>query len=219
MKTYINTLDPTSEKLKTTKEIVQFFYRIIGRKACVIFDNVEKEEDIKDLLVDKDSPHIIITTRFSGWKKENMIKLDAFDETDVKIYGEKYFGRKIGNEERLCEMLGGLPLAISQAFAFMKEKKQNVEEYCKKWKENDLIKNEDQTTAIIFNTFILALRDMKRKNPRIDEVLDIIAYISPDHLTRELIEDFNDKKEMTQEGYQLSKMGIEWPLFQYRHKK
>ena len=69
MKTYINTLDPTTENLKTTEEIVKVFYEKIGRKACVVFDNVEKEEDIKELLAEKESPHIIITTRFAGWKK------------------------------------------------------------------------------------------------------------------------------------------------------
>ena len=123
---------------------------------------MEKEEDIKDLLVDKDSPHIIITTRFAGWKKESILKLDNFSKNDVILFGKKYFeDRRLENEEQLCEMLGGLPLAVSQAFAFMKEKKQTVEEYCRYWKENDLIKNEDETTAIIFNTFIIALKEIK----------------------------------------------------------
>ena len=105
-------------------------------------------------MIFKDSPHIIITTRFSGWKNDKVIKLRTFDKTDVMIYGRKYFSRKLENEEQLCEMLGGLPLAVSQAFAFMKENNQTVKEYCQNWKKNGLIKNEDQTKVITFNTFI-----------------------------------------------------------------
>ena len=84
-------------------------------------------------------------------------------------------------------MLGGLPLAVSQAFAFMKENNQTVKEYCQNWKKNGLIKNEDQTTAITFNTFIIALNDMKEKCRNIDEVLSVAGYLSPNHLTKELI--------------------------------
>ena len=85
-------------------------------------------------------------------------------------------------------MLGGLPLAIAQAFAFMRQNEGlNITNYCDLWEQNQGVGDEDPTTAIIFNTLIIALRDIKLKLPTVDCVLDIIAYLSPDYLTKQLI--------------------------------
>ena len=84
-----------------------------------------------------------------------------FDVSDVQAYGTKYFGEKITDDEQViqsfCDMLGGLPLAISQAFVCIKDNKSNIEEYGKRWKECDKLKTEDLETSIIFTTFIIAL--------------------------------------------------------------
>ena len=88
--TYINALHPEeSASLKETKEIVEFFYRKVGRESCVVFDNVEAEEDIEELLVWKDkSPHVIVTTRFAGWKQGEVRRLGVFNDSDVSNYAK-----------------------------------------------------------------------------------------------------------------------------------
>ena len=40
---------------------------------------------------------------------------------------------------------------------------------------------------------------MKEINPDIDKVLDIIAYLSPDYVKAQLIEDFHRKKELEEQ--------------------
>ena len=55
------------------------------------------------------------------------------------------------------------------------------------------------TTSIIYNTFFVALKRMKEINPDIDKVLDIIAYLSPDYVKAQLIEDFHRKKELEEQ--------------------
>ena len=66
----------------------------------------------------------------------------------------------------------------------------------------------------MINTFILSLKDMKRKNPQIDKVLHVIGYLSPDYLEAQLIEDFN-KKPLKKEIQLLVDYSILTPSEQY----
>ena len=102
--------------------------------------------------------------------------------------------------KKFRDKLGGLPLAITQAFAFMKENNyKEVRDYIRMMKDYEEIKRLNPTTSLIYNTFLIALKRMKEINPNIDQILEIVPYLSPDHLTVKLIEDFQNKKSFKKE--------------------
>jgi tetratricopeptide (TPR) repeat protein len=209
IQTYMHTLYPASKEIKY-EELLEFFYEKIGNSACIVFDNVENEDSIKDLVPKKLRAHIIITSRYKNWNgsqialgitKRQMLDLNIFSVKDLLSYADRFFVGKLkisaAEAEELHTLLGGLPLAITQAFAYIKQNgAMTVADYCKNFKENQdkMIKSEDPELSTISTTLTLALHEIKRKDPMVDEVMNIAAYLSSDHITLELLESFNKKK-------------------------
>ena len=146
-----------------------------------------------------------------------MIEMQAFGIEDMKNYVRKCLaGSRVKqvDDEQLSkdvlafhELIGGLPLAFSLAMAYIQQKEIIISNFCDLFvKENNKEfisqKNtifEDKTTEeledhsenlnFISTVLILALVDLKRKNHNVEFVLDIIAYLSPDNISTNLVFD------------------------------
>ena len=162
---------------------------------------------------------ILVTSRYKKWDKpvEMVIEMQAFGIEDMKNYVRKCLaGSRVKqvDDEQLSkdvlafhELIGGLPLAFSLAMAYIQQKEIIISNFCDLFvKENNKEfisqKNtifEDKTTEeledhsenlnFISTVLILALVDLKRKNHNVEFVLDIIAYLSPDNISTNLVFD------------------------------
>lgn len=118
-----------------------------GQPPCLlVFDNVERKEDLEGLLPTDGGHHILITTRNGvAWPNNQRLDVGVMQEEEaidllVKIIGldketkkskEDLLKKLIGND-----YLGYLPLAITQAGAYIDAKSISIQEYMKEFKEN-----------------------------------------------------------------------------------
>ena len=204
--------------------IIDQFYRVLDgnrdatskRKYCILFDNAESMTQIAEFLPDAGSyPElnidVLVTSRFRNWEKPfyTVIEMRAFGEKDIENYIEKYFSHQANWAQRdktltdavarLNELLGGLPLAISQAIAYIHQNKISVSAYCdlitKSRKEiipfqrrTELANGEgSESLDLISPTLTLALADLRVKNQHVESVLDVLAYLSPEDINKKLL--------------------------------
>lgn len=107
-------------------------------RCLFIFDNVQDEEKIMQLLPGDFTGDIIITSLNSNWrKKENTILLKSLDPKESKelvLKSTNFSGED--NEhyaELLSEELGNLPLALEQATAYIRETGITINEYIQRF--------------------------------------------------------------------------------------
>mgnify|MGYP000911157574 CR=1 FL=1 len=224
--------DPKDKVRKKT--IIQRFFQIIGKeaddtngninrklkKACVIFDNADGMAQIADYLPDKRSfpklkIDILITSRYKKWEHpvDSIIELQAFGIEDVKNYISACIPNIATNQnvhqlaKDLNDLIGGLPLALSLAIAYIQQREMSVSEFCEivskennkefiplqSQKESDkelqLIEDENEMKNInlVSTIFTLALADLRLKYYNVEPILDILAYLSPDDISTNLL--------------------------------
>ena len=97
----------------------------------LVFDNVEKPNDIVDYVPTTLRGHVLVTSRFTDWSRfGTTITVERFTCKEAIDYivmsGATQDRNKAGN---LAEHLGYLPLALEQAAAFIRSSKLDVSEY------------------------------------------------------------------------------------------
>ena len=127
--------------------IVKQFYQVLSnhilnsknknKKFCIIFDNAENMSQVADYLPDsKYFPNlkvdILLTSRYQNWERpfDKKIEMQAFGVKENQTCIQRHFSDiKVNHDNassdvnKLNELLEGLPLAIWQAVAFIKQKK------------------------------------------------------------------------------------------------
>jgi len=114
------------------------------QKDCLlVFDNVEKVEDLEGLLPEQGKHHILITSRNEGaWPINQSLDVDVMtiDESIdliVKITGiNKTNEKNLSKLKILVNTLGCLPLALAQAGAYMKVRKKTIDDYLLDYKSS-----------------------------------------------------------------------------------
>jgi hypothetical protein len=120
--------------------------------------------------------------------------IGSFSPKETVLYAEKSIekDKKISEDEvlELHQLVDGLPLAISQAIAYVNQKKDfGVADYCRIFRKNqeETLKHGDPQVASIYTTLTIAMYEVKNKHALVDGIMDIIAYLSPDNIDRDLV--------------------------------
>ncbi len=191
---------------KSLEEIVEEIYEYFSdRKSLFIFDNVENYRAIeaylpKSMLGNK--PTLLITSRYRNW--ENVaptLSLNIFteQETEELIKKSLNLGEDIPHEriKELHQLLQGLPLALQQALAYIKLRRNTdtsfsfhhyIELYKEKTKEllnfNFVNYSNDPYLETVFTTWLITLCKIKTDPIGDDaiEILNIMAYLDPDNI-------------------------------------
>ena len=132
----MHALYPESQLIKSVTELIECFYFRIG-SACVVFGNLENEDELKTVICNNHQAHIVVTSRYTEWHLPK-IQLHSFNAQQLLNYATN---NKIGitnsEAEDLNGLLEGLPLAITQAFAYIQQNSQvSVAEYCDNYKKD-----------------------------------------------------------------------------------
>ncbi len=178
-------------------EVVEAVYASVRgtQDWLIIFDNAPSFRDVKDYLPPDDIGHIIITSRSPHWKgTASSVDLLVFAPDEAEDFLVKRTGiddragaRKLGDE------LGGLPLALEQAGAYIEESRITFAEYLKRYKEQreELKKLEhapEEYGKTLAVTLGLALQRVEEEMPRAATLLGLLAYLAPDDIPRSLFE-------------------------------
>ena len=117
---------------KSLEEIVDEIYEYFSdRKSFFIFDNVENYRAIETYLPKSmlgNKPTLLITSRYSNWENvASTLSLGIFteQETEELIQKSLDLAEDTPHEriKELNQLLQGLPLALQQALAYIKLKK------------------------------------------------------------------------------------------------
>ena len=190
---------------------------------CLVVDNLdelEMSEEMRELLTGSwkymARGHIIITTRrevseigeATGIDEQCCIDLKCLKEEEGIQFLQRRTGRTDEGEDndlrQLVRELGGLPLALDQAGAFIRNVKQSIKEYVKKYKKQrvrllkktkarHLVENTSSERLAVHSTWMLNFDHISRMAEEMDlgEVptlfMQVSAFYCPDDIPYELI--------------------------------
>ena len=189
---------------------------------CLVVDNLDELEmspDMKKLLTGhwkhKAGGHIIITTRREvveigedlGLEEEYCMELKCLTSDEGIQLLEMRTGKVTGDEEharKLVHELGGLPLALDQAGAYIRCLKKPIKEYLKEYqkqrlrllkkkKARNLVENTSSERLAVHTTWLMNFEHIADLSQEMDLgqapklVMQICAFYGPDDIPYELI--------------------------------
>lgn len=166
----------------------------------LVYDNPHKYDDIAHLLPVKGG-HILITSRHTEWPGRcfpvNLFTLAEAKEFAIKIIGIEKIANHEENLNKLIDMLGRLPLALAQAFAFIsKIKTTTIAEYIALYEKSRMemlacgllpIGNKHESVAVTWN---ITLDKMQEENADSVRVIYIACYLFNEGIPNELFSEF-----------------------------
>ena len=197
---------------------------------CLVVDNLDELEmstDMRKLLTGHwkhaARGHIIITTRRevaqvgeeTGIEEQCCIELKCLTEEDGIQFLRMRTGKAGGEDSDIRELvreLGGLPLALDQAGAYIRCLKQSIKEYVKKYKKQKLLLLKKKTARLlvedtsperlaVHTTWLLNFDHISRisEEMSLEEVpilvMQVCAFLGPDDIPYELINEGLNKEE------------------------
>ncbi|KAF2716488.1 purine and uridine phosphorylase [Polychaeton citri CBS 116435] len=173
----------------------------------LIFDNVDRDsstinEDpqayhIDSFLPQADHGSILVTTRLSRMHRpEASLNLGPASRNVAREMVEAQTSRELDDMELLLEKLGGLPLALIQAGAFLKETNMSVSEYLnyydKTWSKLMEAQEErprrDYGDQTMLTTWKISYDRIKAVSPSAAKLLDLWAFLHPGDIWYKLLE-------------------------------
>jgi DNA-binding CsgD family transcriptional regulator len=183
-----------------SSRMVDYFYqKLAAFPSCLlIFDDAEDYSGVVQYLPKSQANvnhHILITSRSQHW--ESVIPVNVFTPQE-SVY---FISHQLPNEPqqqrmKLAEQLGHLPLALSQAVAYIKSTAVDIHNYLLAYAETpkdilnttlllDLFKTTHTTS--VYKTLSLSLEKLKQKDDAIVNLLKYCAYFRPDKISRVLV--------------------------------
>jgi tetratricopeptide (TPR) repeat protein len=155
----------------------------------LIYDNVEKPEDIAKL-TPPTGAHVLITTRWSDWYGyATELPVDVFPRESAIDFLMAHARRADRDAAgRLAEDLGCLPLALAHARSYCWGMNWSFDQY--RAKLPDLIRKSPRNAsypASVFATFDLALTHAAEQCPEAERLFGLFAFLAPDRIPLDLI--------------------------------
>ncbi len=163
------------------------------RDWLVIFDNADDLTIVHDYLPPNGQGHILLTTRDSDPDEiAHPVSLDVFTPDEAAQFLLKETLKSDEAAARaLAHEMGGLPLALDQAVAFIREMKSSLAEYLTLYRAEGRYLRQRRGRYVaghesIAMTLGLAFRQLKKDNPTTADILLVCAFCNPDEIPEEL---------------------------------
>lgn len=169
-------------------------------RFLLVYDNVINNQQIRDLLPQRGHHDIIITTRNNCWISCNKLKFNnKFGVMNMKesielIHKIAGLQSETSNLKILIEKLGYMPLALTQAAAYIGETNSTIENYLKLYSEfqhillnyKDLSNNPKHELA--WTTFDHDLKEIEQKCPHAIIALKQVSWFNSEVIPGEILE-------------------------------
>ncbi len=169
------------------------------KKWLLVFDNVESKENIEKLLPKKGNGQILITSQSPNWKElgeDSQIR--PFTNEEASEFLQRRIGEKgLEHSDKLNALLGGLPLALEQACAYMTAHGTPIEVYIKLFEEQqeELWKQEippKNYRSTIMTTWEMAFKQIQETQPAAKQLLNLFAFFGPDDIPISIIKTYSN---------------------------
>ncbi len=192
---------PVSKNLEAKPDDFRFALRDWMTKTdgwLAIFDNADDLDIFKPYLPETVAGHVLLTTRDTTAEDFAFsIPLKVFTEEQSAEFLFENTGRRDEDASRkLAREMGGLPLALDQAVAFISELKSSPAEYLECYREEgpelrDRRGDEVAGHASVAKTFGVAFRNLVEKHPATADILRVCAFCAPDEIPEEIFRSSN----------------------------
>lgn len=158
-----------------------------------IYDNADDLSILDEYLPQRGTGHVLLTTREAQAQLfDHSVPLEIFSEDEGTCFLIEKTGKKDETSARaLVHEVGGLPLALDQAVAYIISKPSSIESYLKKYHEegkrlramHNKLASDHESVAV---TFSLAFKPIAETYPATADILRICAFCAPDNIPEEL---------------------------------
>jgi tetratricopeptide (TPR) repeat protein len=159
----------------------------------LVLDNAPDTSTIKNYIPTNPHGHVIVTSRdrFSWLSPVEVKVMEPGEATEYLLKRT----RKEEDKESAAALafeLGYLPLALAQAGAYIDEVQISFSDYIILFQErrNELLErgkpSEDYQDSV-YTTWNISIEKVKKRNPAAVELMNLLAFLAPDDITRDLI--------------------------------
>jgi tetratricopeptide (TPR) repeat protein len=196
---YARLADPLDLPLKAEKDqslIVLAVRRWLetNRGWLLVFDNVEKPDDLREYLPQTAQGHIVVTSRNPGWRNiGKTLSVEVLPrEQATQLLLRRSGSRDAAAADTLAEELGDLPLALEQAAAYADETACSLTRYLELFRTHRevVLKRRGVTQdypASVAATWEISFRHLEQESPAAAELLNLCAFLAPEAMPLDLI--------------------------------
>jgi tetratricopeptide (TPR) repeat protein len=207
--TLMDSLDLPDKAVREHRQILSAVKRWLnGQANCLlILDNVEELDIVRELLPTHCVNHVLLTTRqqrasVSGYR----LNLQTWSTEEGMLFLLRRAGLLSGSSHleiaadelrtqaaAICQELGGLPLALDQAGAYLEETGCTLMGYQQRFQERQILllsRRGPESFAHpdpVTTTILLTVERVERQVPAAAELLRLCAFLASDAIPEELI--------------------------------
>jgi tetratricopeptide (TPR) repeat protein len=160
----------------------------------LIFDNASDPDAVRNLIPRGSSGHVLITSRYATWAGiAKPISIDVISSEEAT----NYLLRRTGQDDQaaarsITEVLGGLPLAIEQAAAYIETTGTSLNHYLgllRSGTREILQRGRPSTEYLdtVATTWELSFRQLETESPTAVDILKLCAFLAPDDIPGEVL--------------------------------
>ncbi len=157
----------------------------------VLLDNVTDAEALGPVLPPAGNGHILVTSRSAHWPSGYGMRVPELNRTDAQAYLIERTGDRNAAAGKLADALGGLPLALNQAVAYVRESGLTLDDYLQLLmsRRAELLRRSRPPgyPASVASTWTLAFDQLERTVPAAIALLRLLAYYAPDTIPIKLL--------------------------------
>ena len=157
----------------------------------IVFDNANEPKELTPYLPSKGQ--VLITTRNPHWRDSLVISVFSRQES-IDLLTRLTHQTECENGQNLAEALGHLPLALTQAGAYMAETMTSFSDYLQIFYQarKELWEDEkppEDYRKTVQTTWDISVKRIQKELPGAVQFLYRAAFVSPDHIPEELFAD------------------------------
>jgi tetratricopeptide (TPR) repeat protein len=173
----------------------------------LVLDNVEHRSHVEPLLGQLSRGHVLITTRRDvSWEDitDGCLRLDVLHPDAAVALLTRGSGQVDGGTAGvLAGELGCLPLALTQAAAYIQHTRVSIEDYLEQLRDDparilETVSAGDNAQRAVARTWSITVTTIAGDNPLAIRVLQILSCLAPDEVPRDVfrsLADMNDVNE------------------------
>lgn len=177
------------------------------KRWLLILDNADDLALVREFLPSTFEGHILMTTRAQATGRlADCIEIATFEQETAALFLlrrsrlidaaatlEEANSADVAAAREICAELGGLPLALDQAGAYIEETKCGLSRYLTSYQtcQKDLLQRRGRVVLDhpdpVATTWSISFGKVEQRNPVAANLLRLCAYLSPDDIPEELI--------------------------------
>ena len=166
-----------------------------NRGWLLVFDNAEEPAGLRPYLPSGGKGHVLVTSRNPAWRElGRVLKVSVWQGDRAAVFLERRTGDPDAESARaLSEALGGLPLALEHAAAYIEASGQSVASYLRLFGEQRRrLLSQEESSASVLATWDLSFQQVTRESEPAEQLLKLCAFLAPEDIPLDLLAEGGD---------------------------